>query len=256
MKKLVLALIVALTLAPFSAFGLEMMTDDSMKDVTAQAGVAIAIDDVVLEQHIGATKYIDSDGIGGNVELGVDDFGAATFGGALVIGSRHRIQHINAIYAAAPAASPTVNPGRDETHFTYEAFNVIAPLAIDIGTCPTLSFGLNALKTTLQGAATLYSIGDEATWHAMYFDMMYHMTRTEAFDSATTDVIGVIITLPTVEIYTETDIYSISAEVVETATGATAAAATYHNQGRDYIRICKEASATGILGGRIEIAPK
>jgi hypothetical protein len=253
MKKLVLALIVALTLAPFSAFGLEMMTDDSMKDVTAQAGVAIAVDDIVLESHVGAVKYIDVDG------TGLQRDGSADQAGALVIGARHRIQEINAMYGAT---SPGDEPGIHAQHYNYEAFGAIAPLVIDVGTLPTLSYGLNVLKQYLTtapqaalGGAALTAAGD-TVWNARNWNQSFGMSHAQATNTGATNVVGVMITLPTVEIYTHSDIYSISAEIVDSATGATETDASYHNNGETYIRIMKDASALGICGGRIEIAPK
>ena len=53
MKKLAMKVVLgaALIMTPFaSAFGLEMMSADSMKDVTAQAGVSIGLDDIVIYQ--------------------------------------------------------------------------------------------------------------------------------------------------------------------------------------------------------------
>jgi hypothetical protein len=254
MKKLVLALIVALALAPFSAFGMEMMTDDGMKDVTAQAGVAIAIDDVIIEQFVGATKYIDQGGIGS-----ADFGGDATLGGAITIGARHKIQHINAIFDQDMAIN-NANYGLRGTHYTYsgnEAF-IIQALAIDIGTPPILSTGLANLKAGIAAHPVLGGL-DAATWVAAGIDKITHLTYDESRNLAQTNIVGVCITLPTVEIFTTGDIYSIGAEVVNAETGATltgGVADTYHNQGRDFIRIYKEDSSLAILGGRMEIAPK
>ena len=53
MKKL--ALILALMLIPCSAFGLEMLTNNALDNVTGQAGVAIAADDIQIFLHRGLT---------------------------------------------------------------------------------------------------------------------------------------------------------------------------------------------------------
>lgn len=252
MKKLVLALIVALTLAPFSAFGLEMMTDNSLKDVTAQAGVAIAVDDVIIEQWIGATMYIDVDGVG------TSDFGGDTSaGGAIVIGNRHKIMEINAIYNQDAAVSGTYF-GLHDQQYSYSGNPnfIISPLTIDVGTCPTLTAGCGILKATLNAG---YGAIGEANWIAAGMDVITHMNYSDftGGNEANTNMIGVICNLPTVEIVTSSDTYSISAAVVNSADGsASATAASYHNSGDQFIRIHKAESAMGILGGRLEIAPK
>jgi len=252
MKKLVLALIVALALAPFSAFGMEMMTDDGMKDVTAQAGVAIAIDDIILEQFVGATKYIDQGG------LGAADFGGnATLGGAITIGARHKVQHINAIFDPDMTVQTYGLHGIHHTYTGNPNF-IIQALAIDVGTCPILSTGLANLKAGIAAHPVLSAL-DATAWTNYGIDKITHLTYAEAQNAAQTNIVGVCITLPTVEIHTTGDIYSIGAEVVNATTGETltgAVADTYHNQGRDFIRIYKEDSSLAILGGRLEIAPK
>ncbi len=54
----------AIALAPMSASALEALTDNAMNDVTAQAGVSIALDDIVIYQtSIADTTYTDTDGM-------------------------------------------------------------------------------------------------------------------------------------------------------------------------------------------------
>jgi hypothetical protein len=60
MKKL--ALILALIIIPCSAFGLEMLSDNSLDEVTGQAGVNIAVDDIQLFLNIEKMAWIDCDG--------------------------------------------------------------------------------------------------------------------------------------------------------------------------------------------------
>lgn len=308
MKKLVMALVFAIALAPLSAFGLEMMTDGDMKDTTAQAGVAIAIDDVILEQFIGETKYIDSDGVTGDEFAGMD--GASSLGGALVIGQRHKFQMINAIYTgsktidenaldlAASTDQHGINdiqicPWDDEKEYlqaenfgeagshgydTVAALKksfVISPLTIDIGTCAVLSDGLVLLKAKGKAVAAglLGTAGGADEAKAAYnknYKNRLHLTWDEVnagtdmsgtVVSAGTKVVGVCINLPTVEIHTLADTYSIKAQVVNADTGALYTdddnnQGTYFNNDREYIRIHKGASSLGILGGRLEIAPK
>ena len=62
MKK-VLAIVLAMMLVPFTAFGLEMLEDSTLDNVTGQAGVSINLD-VQVDATIDAAAWGDSDGIG------------------------------------------------------------------------------------------------------------------------------------------------------------------------------------------------
>ncbi|RJP37496.1 MAG: hypothetical protein C4548_14275 [Desulfobacteraceae bacterium] len=70
MKK-VLALAVAMLLIPFTAFGLEMMTDGDMASITGQSGVAISLDNVQVYQETGGRE------LWFETKLGADGSGAA-----------------------------------------------------------------------------------------------------------------------------------------------------------------------------------
>ena len=61
MKKLALAL-AFLMIIPGAAFGLEMMNDSAMDEVTGQAGVSIIADDIQLFLNIERMAWIDCDG--------------------------------------------------------------------------------------------------------------------------------------------------------------------------------------------------
>lgn len=60
MKKL--ALILAFLVIPCASFGLEMMNDNAMDQVTGQSGVSIAFDDLQMFINIEKLAYIDCDG--------------------------------------------------------------------------------------------------------------------------------------------------------------------------------------------------
>ncbi len=75
MKKLI-AIASMLFLLPLSAFGLTVMEDSQMNDITAQAGVSIAAD-VFLDLHVDTVAWGDSDGISGTEGwVGVSDMNA------------------------------------------------------------------------------------------------------------------------------------------------------------------------------------
>jgi len=61
MKK-ILAVALTLMLIPFSAFGLEMLEDSTLDNVTGQAGVSIATD-VIMDVHFDTVAWGDSDGV-------------------------------------------------------------------------------------------------------------------------------------------------------------------------------------------------
>ena len=68
MKKL--ALILALMLIPCTAFGLEMLNDNALDEVTGQSGVSIAMDDIQLFLHVDRFAYLDCDGYSTNSGYG------------------------------------------------------------------------------------------------------------------------------------------------------------------------------------------
>ena len=61
MKKM-LAVVAILMLVPFSAFGMEMMADTALEDVTGQAGVTISIDNVQMDFAMNYLSWGDTDG--------------------------------------------------------------------------------------------------------------------------------------------------------------------------------------------------
>lgn len=63
MKKF-LAILAALMLIPFTAFGMEMLSDNVMDDVTGQAGVSINLD-VEVDATIATAAWGDADGVTG-----------------------------------------------------------------------------------------------------------------------------------------------------------------------------------------------
>ncbi len=60
MKKL--ALLLAFMIIPCTAFGLEMLTDSTMDNITGQDGVSIVADDIQLFLNVDFFAYIDADG--------------------------------------------------------------------------------------------------------------------------------------------------------------------------------------------------
>ena len=239
----------AIALAPMSASALEALTDNAMNDVTAQAGVSIAIDNVVIYQEaVADTIYRDTDGLtsyavdagtGGLVSstIGVSDAGVMidyddnikklTLIDAIVDDSTYGVAALTTLFGttdvgfAATGCSMTSDPtiGGTGDDFTTGA----KPLTIDIGTCSTLTAGLHHNLGLVSGGAPL--------------------------DADNYQIAGVIIGLPTIEItqYHTQDIKNI--KIVSTD-------ATAKNADKSFIQIEKTGfSKMAILGGTLEIAP-
>jgi hypothetical protein len=122
MKKL--ALFLVLLMVPCTAFGLEMLTDDSLQEVTGQSGVSIAFDDMQLFLNVDRFAYIDCDGYSTNSNYGGTC--QSNLGGAFVIeGFQMDMLNINMIGTAGYAA------------MWYEGRN--------IGAANTLTVGVQAM---------------------------------------------------------------------------------------------------------------
>jgi hypothetical protein len=116
MKKLTGLLIVALlVVSPLSASALEVLTDSAMNQVTAQAGVNIGADNIVIyKSELTATKYVDSDGIDGaiNGHMVYQSNGTA---GALYIHNSDTITLIDGVHFAGGALDDNLNINWDTT---------------------------------------------------------------------------------------------------------------------------------------------
>jgi len=157
MKKLI-ALVMGMLLVPTMAFGMEAMSDKAQSEVTGQAGVSIAIDDVKLYQNISGLWYTDTDGLGTNPASTNEGAGASVGIDELSV-----MVQVNAYTGVDGATTVTsVNNGNDFTSTdrgiqgNYEDFSsntevnynnkggqtlfVAKPLTIDVsGKLPALS---------------------------------------------------------------------------------------------------------------------
>lgn len=138
MKKLVLVISILMCL-PLTAFAMEPLSEAIMDNVTGQAGVSIAIDDVKLYQDIAYLRYTDTDGVGGSAA------------GSVGISNLQMMVHMNGITSLDASGLP-VSPGRAvqgnyNTAMNYNNFNGdtqfhARALTIDVGTMPVLSAGM------------------------------------------------------------------------------------------------------------------
>jgi hypothetical protein len=220
MKRFAIVLAICMLL-PLNAFALQPLSDDTMGQVTGQAGVSIAIDDVKLYQNIGYLSYTDANGTNGTA-------------GTVSISNLYMMVNINAITgldlnglpvspnrgvqgAYAATATPTTpyfdftnttgnnpyTPATETSYFTAKA------LTIDVGIMPVLSAGMS------------YNYG-----------------------GATVNVAGVQIGLPTAEIHQT----ALTFDVTVSSTGAA-------NSGAAYGTISIGANTMAVLDGVVEIAP-
>lgn len=232
MKKLALTAVLGASLMiSSSAFALTAMSDANMKAATGQAGVSIAIDNVVIEQYVGSTTYTDDSGTDGTA-------------GSVVISDKHTVKSFLAMTSAADFAADFAANANGEA--ALGLWTKASALSIDVGTCSVLSAGLT------DNAATVVAAGANAA--EMIADLMSQgMTQDEAMAilgakqlvGAGQDVVvtGVVIGLPTLLIATSADEYSVGVS----KTGAI-------NDDKNFITISKGASAMAILGGTVEIA--
>lgn len=248
----------AIITIPMTSFALESMSKGALKKATGQAGVSIAIDNVVIVQKtLPTTTYWDVDGtssiagtIGGVKQAGIqisyvnadaskmivldgitnaDKYGTAELESTFNISGRSALTGIGMVGIAESGTLGTaggIDPtnGDDISGAAGVYRTGISPLSIDIGTCQSLTAGL---QYNLNGAPL--------------------------------NVAGVVIGLPTLEIttYHTNDIKVISVVVDSASVAATAnSGSTVTNVSNEMIRIQKAGvSQMAILGGRLEIAP-
>ncbi len=223
MKKLIIVLAVVFALAPFTAFGLEIMSNETMKATTGQAGVSITVDNVVLWQYCESTSYIDNDGYVNILDPTDEDastafvirdlqpdVGTTTLVRAIVDDTSTGMGAAEGYLFRAYDDSVViggVNGGADEVLGLSPANGRFASaLSIDIGTCLIANAGAE-------------------------------------FNQMPGSYAGVVIQLPTIEIRKSGSLKSYSVEQEGTAV----------NSGEELIRIQKGITVTAILGGTVEI---
>ena len=280
MKKFLVGIAAAAIITiPMTSFALESMSKGALKKATGQAGVSIALDDIVIYQKSNpTTTYWDADGTTAyRVNPATMDAETSTVGGALRTGieisysaqsekvividgildnSKYGVTQMKEItgrddigimasgqWAAGNVITDGVTTATALGTDGFDAFdpatgqiadnaglgylNSISPLTIDVGTCESLSAGLN------YNLANGTGLGDK-------------------------QVAGVVIGLPTIEIQTfhKDNVKSIKL-VSDTVSGTTELANIADGETRnEFIQIQKSGHSTmAILGGRLEIAP-
>lgn len=248
----------AIITIPMTSFALESMSKGALKKATGQAGVSIALDNIVIVQRtMPTTTFWDVDGTssisgtigniaGAGVQISYEDataqkmivldgildntkYGVAANEAAFHVSASAAMTGISAV--GINAAGQVTDPSNGDIAAPAGMYLTgISPLSIDIGTCQSLTAGLQ------------YNLGTPG---------------------AGLEVAGVVIGLPTLEIttYHTNDVKVISVVVDDTSldvaanSGNNSNAATA-NISNELIRIEKAGvSQMAILGGRLEIAP-
>ena len=265
MKKL--ALILALLIIPCSAFGLEMLNDDAMDQVTGQSGVAIAFDDVQLFLNVDKFAWIDCDGFSTHSNFG----GTCAGSGAAIVIENFQMDciNINMIGTAGSLATAeyTANGGNQTTG---GGLNLVSstcgkiPLFYDYGTGAVMGCLLDSTGGTglgLDGYINTNTINNDATFNAKALTIDVSMELplltggTHANDPGTTGAIGgVLIGLPTGEFYINSMVITPTVSALISA-NAPAHEALMRNEGESFGTFYIEGITFTVLNGWMEIAP-
>ena len=257
----------AIAIAPMSASALEALTDNAMNDVTAQAGVSIALDDIVIYQTgIADTTYTDTDGMSsftaGNLATTPPNSPFTTEGNVASAGIM--IDYADAMQKLTIIDGILSDTDKSGKYSATTLAGIFTPAATGTTTAaPQVGFyaagevaaavdwtnGNNADDDYRTGASPLTI--DIGTCQSLTAGFAYNQGGTSSLG----DIAGVIIGLPTIEIqsFHTTDTKTIKLVDAVAADGTTVAAG---NSDRAFIQITKSGTSTmAILGGRLEIAP-
>jgi hypothetical protein len=141
MKKM-LAVAAIVMLVPFNAFGLEMMADTALEDVTGQAGVSISIDNVQMDFQMDYLSWGDADGFAidftGNGVVDENDYNTGYVNITTMKMTNIVIDKLGigasgiTPIAGAYGAGPVLVTGDTTTQVMGAAH--LSPLTIDVGT--------------------------------------------------------------------------------------------------------------------------
>ncbi len=243
MKKL--ALILALMLIPCSAFGLQMLDNNAMDQISGQAGVSIALDDVQVFIDIEKLAWVDCDGFG--MGGGAQVNGTCTGSGAMVSLNNFQIDvlNINAI-VATDALGTGSNPNLISTSCglidLFYDYSSSAPLGGCITWTTGHTQGLDNLTGTFYAQALTIDVTDELP--TLTEGLNYNVPSM----SDALKVAGVLIGLPTLEIYIQEIYLDITIDDLNNET-------LVANNGDSFGQILLDGVTITILSGWVEIAP-
>jgi hypothetical protein len=242
MKKL--ALILALMLVPCTAFGLEMLNDTAMDQISGQSGVSIAFDDVQIFIDIERLAWVDCDGFEGDSPASLNS--TCNGSGAMVSLNNFQIDvlNVNAIVATNGAGTGS-NPNLISTSCgnipLFYDYSDTSPLGGCISWTTGHTNGLDNLTGAFFAQALTIDVTDELP--ALTEGLNHNSTFNSAFKVA-----GVLIGLPTMEIHIQEMFLDITIDDLNNET-------LVANNGDSFGQILMEGVTFSILSGWMEIAP-
>ena len=237
MKKIAIVLALALLL-PLNAFALQTLDEADMGGITGQAGVSIAIDDVIIYQNIESLSYTDVGGTNGLTD------------GSVNISNLYMMVNVNAITSLDADGLP-VSPGRAVQGVWTDASDVALFDYYNSDTFITDADGDGVLDTG-------DGIDDYFTAKALTIDVgtlsvltagLHNNNAAAAIGGLT--MAGVRIGLPTVEVNQT----ALTFDVTITQAGAVNGGDAGMPAENSYGRITIGNMTMGVLDGFIEIAP-
>jgi hypothetical protein len=268
MKKL--ALILAFLVIPCAAFGLEMLNDSAMDQVTGQSGVHIALDDVQLFINIDKLAWIDCDGL--------DNYaGCSGDPGALAL-NNFQIDVLNMNAITTSTNNGEVGEIQSEGTTAMSLYSVACgdiPLFYNYGSTAMDGCHLNVARGVNTKGLDHYRsfnslVPGAFTASALTIDATEQLPAISAGvrnngGSASLDIGGVYISLPTVEIYINS--MSMTPVFDSDINGSTATALNDDNttnpvallllggENADFGTIYMQGITFSVLSGWLEIAP-
>jgi hypothetical protein len=291
MKKL--ALILALMIIPCTAFGLEMLTDNNLDAITGQDGVSITADDIQLFLNVDLFAYADTDGY--DLHNGCAATGCSN--GAMIAVQNFQMDVININAILATAQTGTMIPAAYATSYNATTHNLplvsancgiplfynyasTAPFSSCISSC-VFAANTNITHPGLPTANARTTKGlDHYTPQTFFYDgtAVARKYIPQALSIDVTDnlpllsqaynyiipsfggslkVQGIIITLPTLEIYIqdinmEVAMYDLDCQTTVLNGGNFGGTASTKNR---FGEIMIQGVTFSILSGWVEIAP-
>ena len=274
MKKL--ALILALMLCAAPAFGLEMLDNDTMDSITGQAGVNIAVDDIQIFMNIEKMAWIDCDGLASWEGKGT----CSSAGGALVLNNfQLDVLNINAIVGAEFSAANNALGLYSTSCADIDLFYDYATSAVGDG-CQLAAVvgGQNLGLNNYHGAAgsnsaftphflTIDVVDALPTsteglqfWRSNAWSAPAVAAATSGADDDATSIGGVLIGIPTVEIYINelsfTPLYDGDLSISASTAANDDDVVDVAGNGRTFGTIYMQGITFTPLSGWIEISPK
>jgi len=251
MKKLALILAMLLVI-PGAAFGLEMLNDSALDNVTGQSGVNIVFDDIEMFINIDKMSYVDTDGFASEHFIGTNAATTSALGGALsIVDFQIDTLKINAIATGS------------DNGITWDLYSASAgniPLQFAYGDTTSL----HAVGSYFAG--TRVGLENYTSWNPMVaggyaakavtIDVTSALPVTSECFAANTGmpvmIGGVLIGLPTAEFYIPEMVFVPTFTTLLDPAGAGAAV---FNSGDDFGTIIIEGITFSVLNGWLEISP-